>query len=74
MLADGQDEMSRDLGMDDFQYATKEYMPGLTAKPWCVVPSIDSSIILPETLRRFEVGVGGHVTLCALKFRFHWPC
>lgn len=29
-----QDRAADELGMDDFQYATKEYIPGLTSHPW----------------------------------------
>lgn len=29
-----QDAAADELGMDDFQYATKEFMPGLTSSPW----------------------------------------
>lgn len=29
-----QDDATEELGMDDFQFATKEYIPNLTSQPW----------------------------------------
>lgn len=29
-----QDAAAEELGMDEFQFAMKEYIPGVTSKPW----------------------------------------
>lgn len=29
-----QEDATEQLGMDDFQFATKEYIPNLTSRPW----------------------------------------
>lgn len=33
----GQADMAEELGMDDFQFATKEYVSGIKQQPWCAL-------------------------------------